>query len=329
MNSYMAKPPRIAAAEVKAAAKSRLREGDNYRRTALMLGLMMLLTNVPVMLMNYLSTAFTDLSRLDEGMLNMIAMRMLLFQLLVALLVTPAFTLSEARFMLRLMRDRAGSPGDLFDGLGRGSYFVSIRAVLWRVLMLYGWTIMPLLIFVQGWTMTALYGPASGLAPTLLGGVLCIIILINRALAYSLQFYYLAEQPRLGAVMALRLSIISMHGRMKELFLLMLHLLPYMLPPMLPSIATTLFLQDNALFGIAMAACSIVLSAMFLPMVEASMAEYFLRIKAQMSNQAAAAQQVQSTEWPDASQPEDSEDDEDSKDNQDDQSQSNDDEIRH
>ena len=300
MMPNVARPPRIDISEVKAAAKARMRENGNYRRVALMLALMMLLINVPVLLMDYLSTGFIDLGQLDTGALSMLNLRLMLFQLLMSLLISPAFELSKTRYMLRTMRDRAGSPNELFDGLGRGSYFVSVRAALWKGLMMYVWLMIPLGMMSQGLVAT-LYGGSGGLGLALIGAALMAFIAVNRMLAYSLQFYFLAEQPRVGAIMSLRLSTMTMRGRMWERLKLELRLLAYILPPMLPNIASMLFLKDSAAFGIAMSICTIALWAVCYPVVESAMAEYFLRIKAQLEEQAAQARRAHESAWADAS----------------------------
>lgn len=280
MNSNGSAMERIDAAEVKAVAKARMRENGNYKRTALMIGLYMLLVNVPVMLMNYLSVGFIDLSKLDTGALGLLNTRLMLFQLLISLLLAPAFELSKARFMLKTMRESAGSPSDLFDGLGRGSYFVAIRSMLWRGFMMYIWTMMPISIMVNGLVM-------GGVMFALIGIVLLMVIVVNRTLAYSQQFYLLAENPRMGAIMSLRLSTIFMHGRAWELFKLELRMILYILPPMLPNIAAMFLPSDSQLFGIAMSLCTILLSALCLPAAEAATAEYFLRLKGIMERSAA------------------------------------------
>lgn len=280
MNSNGSAMERIDAAEVKAVAKARMRENGNYKRTALMIGLYMLLVNVPVMLMNYLSVGFIDLSKLDTGALGLLNTRLMLFQLLISLLLAPAFELSKARFMLKTMRESAGSPSDLFDGLGRGSYFVAIRSMLWRGFMMYIWTMMPISIMVNGLVM-------GGVMFALIGMVLLMVIMINRTLAYSQQFYLLAEKPRMGAMMSLKLSTIFMHGRAWELFKLELRMILYILPPMLPNIAAMFLPSDSPLFGIAMSLCTILLSALCLPAAEAATAEYFLRLKGIMESSAA------------------------------------------
>ena len=69
---------------------------------------------------------------------------------------------------------------------------------------------------------------------------------------------------------------------MNELFRLSLTMLPFMLIPMLPNAASLVFDVDSNLFGIAMALCSILLGAACYPMWEAAMAEYYLRVKAQI-----------------------------------------------
>lgn len=263
---------KIDAAEVKAAAKARMRENGNYKRTALMIGLYMLLTLVPVMLMDYFSTGFIDMGKLDDSALLMLNSRLLLFQQLVAMLLTPAFELSKARFMIKTMRDGAGSPSDLFDGLGRGSYFVSVRSMLWHNLMMYIWMMIPISLIVQGMI-------GGGMLLYIIGSVLAMVIMVNRMLAYSQQFYLLAETPRMGAIMSLKLSTMFMNGRIWELLRLQLKLILYILPPILPSVAAFM-LPDDPLIMLGMSACSILLSALCLPVAEAATAEYFLRLKA-------------------------------------------------
>lgn len=302
MKSQGARPPRIDTSGVKAAAKQRLRQDGNYRRTAQMIALMMLLTNVPVMLMNYLTAGFIDPGQLDTGALNALNLRMVLFQLLVSMFITPAFELSKTRYMLRTMRLRAGAPGELFDGLGRGSYFTAVRASLWQSVMLYLWMIVPLGMAGQG-LLGLIAGDSGSYGLLLIGLILMIIIMINRMLAYSLQFYFLAEQPRMGAIMSLRLSTIAMHGRLRELFGLTLKLLLYILPVTVPNLLVTRLFPGNVAFEIAMSLGTIALYALCYPVVEAANAEYFLRIRAQIEATVAQAQREREAAWPDGGQP--------------------------
>lgn len=268
--------------DVRRRAFSHMRENGNYKRTALMLGLMMALINVPVMLMDCVTTWNVDIAALDTGALAMINTRLLLFQGMIALFISPALELGKTRFMISAMQGDAGSPSDLFDGLSKGSYFVSVRAMLWRYVLLYGWMILPTTIAAQGVAMFQLGGGATGLVTAILGGALALMALVSRLLAYALQFYLIADSPQMGAMVSTRLSTVVMHGRMKELFKLMLTMLPFILIPMLPNAASLLFLTDNTLFGIAMALSTILLGALCYPMWEAAMAEYYLRVKAQI-----------------------------------------------
>ena len=63
--------------------------------------------------------------------------------------------------MISAMKSDAGSPTDLFDGLSRGSYFVSVRALLWKYLLMYGWMVLPTTIAAQGVAMLQLGGGAG------------------------------------------------------------------------------------------------------------------------------------------------------------------------
>ena len=268
--------------DVRRTAFGHMRQNGNYRRTALMIGLMLALINVPVMLMDCLTTWNVDLGALDMSALAMINTRLLLFQAMIAVFISPALELGKTRYMINAMKSDAGSPTDLFDGLSRGSYFVSVRALLWKYLLMYGWMVLPTTIAAQGVAMLQLGGGGAGLATAIIGGALALMAMVSRLLAYSLQFYLLSDSPRMGAMVSLRFSTVVMHGRMNELFRLSLTMLPFMLIPMLPNAASLVFDVDSNLFGIAMALCSILLGAACYPMWEAAMAEYYLRVKAQI-----------------------------------------------
>ncbi len=282
MNLYNMPCRPIDIKDVRRTAFGHMRQNGNYRRTALMIGLMLALINVPVMLMDCLTTWNVDLGALDMSALAMINTRLLLFQAMIAVFISPALELGKTRYMINAMKSDAGSPTDLFDGLSRGSYFVSIRALLWKYLLMYGWMILPTTIAAQGVVMLQLGGGGAGLATAIIGGALALMAMVSRLLAYSLQFYLLSDSPRMGAMVSLRLSTVVMHGRMNELFRLSLTMLPFMLIPMLPNAASLVFDVDSNLFGIAMALCSILLGAACYPMWEAAMAEYYLRVKAQI-----------------------------------------------
>ena len=136
--------------DVRRTAFGHMRQNGNYKRTALMIGLMLALVNVPVMLMDCLTTWNVDLGTLDTGALAMINTRLLLFQAMIAVFISPALELGKTRYMIDAMKSDAGNPTDLFDGLSRGSYFVSVRAMLWKYLLMYGWMILPTTIAAQG-----------------------------------------------------------------------------------------------------------------------------------------------------------------------------------
>ena len=177
MNLYNMPCRPIDIKDVRRTAFGHMRQNGNYRRTALMIGLMLALINVPVMLMDCLTTWNVDLGALDMSALAMINTRLLLFQAMIAVFISPALELGKTRYMISAMKSDAGSPTDLFDGLSRGSYFVSVRALLWKYLLMYGWMILPTTIAAQGVAMLQL-GGGAGLA-TALGQVLAILILCS------------------------------------------------------------------------------------------------------------------------------------------------------
>ena len=109
---------------------------------------------------------------------------------------------------------------DLFEGLTRGHYLVSVRAMLWRSLSMFVWMLIPVSLLTNGLIMAMAYGQLS--VVLWLGLALVLVVLFNRGLAYSQQFYFLAQEPHVGAIMSLRLSTMVMHGRLKELFCLYL-----------------------------------------------------------------------------------------------------------
>ena len=79
-----------------------------------MIGLMLALINVPVMLMDCLTTWNVDLGALDMSALTMINTRLLLFQAMISVFISPALELGKTRYMISAMKSDAGSPTDLF-----------------------------------------------------------------------------------------------------------------------------------------------------------------------------------------------------------------------
>ena len=267
-------------ADVRRTAIARLKENGNYKRTALMIGLMLALVNVPVLIMSCVTTWNIDLDTIDTGALMIVNTRQILFQVLISLFISPALELGKARYMIHTMHESAGNPTELFDGLNGGIYFVSIRAMLWRTLMLYIWMMIPASVTVQG--LMVYKTGMGGIGTLILGGVLALAVYITRYIAYSQQYFMLSDSPRMGAMASLKMSTIVMHGRMGEYFRLALTLLPYILPPIAPTVAALLLFTDSNLFAVAMSVASIVLGAVCYPRAEAAAAEYYLRIKAIM-----------------------------------------------
>lgn len=297
MNSMKPQITKIDIAAVKADAVSKMRENNNYKRTALMLALVYALTNVPVLLMNFLSTALVDPAAIAKDMAVMINTRIMIFQLLVTVLITPAFALGSARFMLKTVSDGAGSPMELFNGLDHGSYFVSVRAMLWTMLMTYVWAMIPMSMLVQG-IMLYQYGSVGML---IIGIAVLLIVLVSRGLAYALQFYFLARQPKMGAVMSLRFSVMAMRGRLMELLKLELSMILYFLPGLLVDAAIFFLFKDNMLFGAAMALLKILLSAVCRPVPEAAKAIYFMRLNELAEKQIAEMKRRHQSAWSDDS----------------------------
>lgn len=269
----------IDTADVRRTAFARLKENGNYKRTALMIGLMLALVNVPVLIMSCATTWNVDLDALDTGALMIVNTRLILFQVLIGLFISPALELGKARYMMHTMRESAGNPTELFDGLNGGTYFVSIRAMLWRTLMLYIWMMIPASVAVQG---LMAYSAGMGIGTLILGGALTLAVYVTRYISYSQQYFMLSDNPRMGAMASLKLSTIVMHGRMGEYFRLALTLLPYILPPLAPTVAALFLFTDSDLFAVAMSVMSIALGAVCYPRAEAAAAEYYLRIKSIM-----------------------------------------------
>lgn len=282
MNSVKANGPRVDAAGVAAEAHALMRRNGNYRRAALTMALMYALTNVPVMLVSLLLMP-SGAAMAAQGVVDM---RASVFQIMMQLLVAPAFGLSFARFMLDMKDGSAGSPMDLFEGLTRGSYFVAVRANLWRMLSMFVWLMIPASIMSNGLALYMVYGTQTPLM--WLGLALVLAVAVNRALAYSLQYYFLARQPQMGAVVSLRLSVALMRGRALELFKIYLRFLPRLAAAALPNVAAQVL--ANGMFGLqvddqaltmacaGLALASIALTSLLMPVMEAASAIYFARL---------------------------------------------------
>ena len=141
VNSMRADAPRITLAQVAAETRALLRRDGNYRRTALTVALMQTLLSVPVMILNY-ALMFTGGGVAQDAQTTMNIGN--LFMMLMQALVAPALTLGLARYELNMYNGRPRSPMDLFEGLTRGSYFLSVRAMLWRALSMLVWVMIPM-----------------------------------------------------------------------------------------------------------------------------------------------------------------------------------------
>ena len=259
-----------------------MRVNGNYKRTALMLGLFMLLVNVPLLAIELATTGLGSISEMTAETVALVNNRNMIASLLMQAFVAPAFQLSACRFMIRTVREGvAGRPGELFDGLGGGNYFVSVRATLWMGLMLYAWgmaatMLAELVILPAG--MAA--GPLNSALPfTVFLVVVVGVVLINRLLAYNLQFYLLADDTRIGAIASLRASVGMMRGRKLEFFRLVLRLLPFTLPPLLAGFAPQFFYTDSMAFSALMALLTIVLTALLRPVAECANAGYYCEVR--------------------------------------------------
>ncbi len=295
VNSMRADAPRINLAQVAADARALLRRDGNYRRTVLTIALMMALTNVPIMILNYLPMIMAGAGGLMQDAQDAVDMRAMVFSLMVQLLVSPAISLGLARYELNMYNGRPCSPMDLFEGLTRGHYFVSVRAMLWRSLSMFVWMLIPVSLLTNGLIMAMAYGQLS--VVLWLGLALVLVVLFNRGLAYSQQFYFLAQEPHVGAIMSLRLSTMVMHGRLKELFCLYLRFFYCFILTALPNVVlqvmanTTqlgfeLTTAEQALVGVGVTLATIVLTSLCMPVLETASAIYFVRLNEILSRRA-------------------------------------------
>ncbi len=295
VNSMRADAPRINLAQVAADARALLRRDGNYRRTVLTIALMMALTNVPIMILNYLPMIMAGAGGLMQDAQDAVDMRAMVFSLMVQLLVSPAISLGLARYELNMYNGRPCSPMDLFEGLTRGHYLVSVRAMLWRSLSMFVWMLIPVSLLTNGLIMAMAYGQLS--VVLWLGLALVLVVLFNRGLAYSQQFYFLAQEPHVGAIMSLRLSTMVMHGRLKELFCLYLRFFYCFILTALPNVVlqvmanTTqlgfeLTTAEQALVGVGVTLATIVLTSLCMPVLETASAIYFVRLNENVSRRA-------------------------------------------
>ena len=287
--------PGINLAEVAAEARALLRRDGNYWRTVLAIALMMALTNVPVILLNYLPVLLWGAGELTEDALLAIDTRAMVFSLMLQVLVTPAIRLGLLRYELNMCQGRPASPMELFEGLTRGNYFAAVRAMLWQTLSLFVWLMIPLSMAANGLVLLMAYGQTSGMLWLGLG--LTLFIMVNRALAYSQQFYLLAREPRMGAIISLKLSTTAMRGRLGELFCLKLRYFYCFLVLALPSLLSGVLVVwarlglelsafDQALVGLATTLATIVLASLCMPRLEIASAVYFTRLSDMMSRRA-------------------------------------------
>lgn len=284
--------PRINLAQVAAETRALLRRDGNYRRTALTVALMQTLISVPVMILNY-ALMFTGGGVAQDAQTTMNIGN--LFMMLMQALVAPALTLGLARYELNMYNGRPRSPMDLFEGLTRGSYFLSVRAMLWRALSMLVWVMIPMSLVLNEIAMAQLYGQMSLMFwPALLT---LLFLMLNRGLAYSQQFYFLAHEPRVGAIMSLKLSTMAMHGRLKELFCLYLRFFYCFILIALPDAAAqvlankallglTLSEYQQVLLGVGVALATILLTSLCMPLIETASAVYFVKLNELMARHA-------------------------------------------
>ena len=292
VNSMRADAPRINLAQVAAETRALLRRDGNYRRTALTVALMQTLISVPVMILNY-ALMFTGGGVAQDAQTTMNIGN--LFMMLMQALVAPALTLGLARYELNMYNGRPRSPMDLFEGLTRGSYFLSVRAMLWRALSMLVWVMIPMSLVLNEIAMAQLYGQMSLMFwPALLT---LLFLMFNRGLAYSQQFYFLAQEPHVGAIMSLRLSTMVMHGRLKELFCLYLRFFYCFILTALPNVALQVMANttqlgfelntaEQALVGVGVTLATIVLTSLCMPVLETASAIYFVRLNEILSRRA-------------------------------------------
>ena len=292
VNSMRADAPRINLAQVAAETRALLRRDGNYRRTALTVALMQTLISVPVMILNY-ALMFTGGGVAQDAQTTMNIGN--LFMMLMQALVAPALTLGLARYELNMYNGRPRSPMDLFEGLTRGSYFLSVRAMLWRALSMLVWVMIPMSLVLNEIAMAQLYGQMSLMFwPALLT---LLFLMLNRGLAYSQQFYFLAQEPHVGAIMSLRLSTMVMHGRLKELFCLYLRFFYCFILTALPNVVLQVMANttqlgfelntaEQALVGVGVTLATIVLTSLCMPVLETASAIYFVRLNEILSRRA-------------------------------------------
>lgn len=286
--------PRINLAEVAAEARALLRRDGNYRRTALTIALMQALIYVPVMILNYAPMFMAGaggLAQDAQGAMDISSV----FTMLIQLLVAPALTLGLARYELNMYNGRPCAPMDLFEGLTRGSYFLSVRAALWRSLSMLVWLTIPMSLVLNELVMLQMYGQVSLMFwPAL---AVLLFLMLNRGLAYSQQFYFLAHEPRMGAIMSLKLSTMAMHGRLKELFCLLLRFFYCFILTALPDVAAqvlankallglTLSEYQQALLGVGVTLATILLTSLCMPVLETASAIYFIKLNELMTRRA-------------------------------------------
>lgn len=284
--------PRINLAEVAAEARALLRRDGNYRRTALTIALMQALIYVPIMIINYAPMFAAGGSAQDaQGAVNISSV----FAMLMQVLVASALTLGLARYELNMYNGQPCSPMDLFDGMTRGNYFLSVRAILWRSLSMLVWLTIPISLVLNELAMLQMYGQVSLMFWPALAVVL--FLMLNRGLAYSQQFYFLAHEPRVGAIMSLKLSTMAMHGRLKELFCLFLRFFYCFILISLPDVAAqvlangallglTLSEYQQALLGVGVTLAKIALMSLCMPVLETASAIYFIKLNELMTRRA-------------------------------------------
>jgi uncharacterized membrane protein len=99
---------------------------------------------------------------------------------LISFLVSGPILLGIYLFSLKLIRKQDPAFNDIFNGFSH--YYIALKTYLWMILYIFLWT---LLLIIPG---------------------------IIRAISYSMTFFILADNPTLGARVALKQSRVMMNG---------------------------------------------------------------------------------------------------------------------
>lgn len=146
---------------------------------------------------------------------------------LLPFIVMPPLMLGIAIMALSLMRTGSADLENLFDGMKY--FFLTVKASLLSMLIIFLWGLIPMIIMVAMFAGLALDTNPMMILISFPIFIIASIPMIIAQLDYILIFFVIADDPSLGAREVLKQSKAMMKGNRMKMFLLMLSFIGWLL----------------------------------------------------------------------------------------------------